>query len=643
MRAFIAIMVREFTDRRTVLGAAAVAAIIPFVLPYFNLVNSPAHDVRGIMAWVMSLSLAWVSAVFLGSSMIGSELGQGRMGFYFSRPVSGLAIWGGKLIASYLLVVICELLVLLPVWLMPSSRAYFDHGPGEPWWGMVALLAGVPLFLLLVTHAVGIMWRARSAWVAIDTGVFLFLILILWISVSPLSFSAPEILFAIGIFLTLSLLVALLAAGAVQVVVGRTDPRRSHAALSITLWSIMFVATVLVGGYTGWVLAIGPEDLLEIETVEAAPSGPWICVSGPSRGRFDFQPWILFNRETSVSLRISSSWPWWFSPVVFSGDGKRVVWVESDGLESWRLVFSDLGEGTPEANETGLYFRAPPGLEVSKSGDRVVILEDGVASVYELETGQLLLAAPLDKDLRVTRVWFMDEDTLRLVQDRRQGSSGLDRTIKIWELDVSKGTVLNTGRIVPSEISTQEEAVVILDSRVVIDPVRDRLLLVRRYRGKVRQITLHDARTGALLADLGVSKDRIIAIFLEDGSLCRVRRTEVEVWLEVCSDEGQLVRTIHLGRTGRVFIGGEVAPGVVTVSVLEDDAGSPVESASAMAVDLNSGEIREIDGATIPALWLRLYSTGLPGNGRLFYTGNQELVEWDPQTGETKRILGLGE
>ena len=53
MKGLITIAVREIVERRAVAGAAAAAALIPLVLPYFSLGSATAEDVRGAMAWGM--------------------------------------------------------------------------------------------------------------------------------------------------------------------------------------------------------------------------------------------------------------------------------------------------------------------------------------------------------------------------------------------------------------------------------------------------------------------------------------------------------------------------------------------------------------------------------------------------------------
>ena len=82
------------------------------LLPWVGAGN--AADARSTMALILAATLVSAGALGLGSSMIGPDLGERRLGFYFARPLGAAAIWWGKLVATFLVVFLAGVLVLSP-------------------------------------------------------------------------------------------------------------------------------------------------------------------------------------------------------------------------------------------------------------------------------------------------------------------------------------------------------------------------------------------------------------------------------------------------------------------------------------------------------------------------------------------------
>ena len=446
MKAFISVAVREFVDRRAVLVAALAAALIPIVLPLLpGLARHSVADVRGTTGLVVALCLSWVLAAGLGSSMVAAELAEGRLGFFFSRPLRPTVIWGGKLLANFVLVVGAELLVLLPTALMASNRPHFSFDKLEGW-AVIGVVFGVPLLLLLATHTIAVMLRARSAWVVVDVVVLLILGFALFALVSPLMFLAPQAFAAAVIFILISLVAALTAAGAAQMAIGRTDVRRAHRALSATLWGTMLLVALLVATFSWWMFDVDPEDLVSIASVEAAPDGAWVVVEGPTAGRFDYSPRFLFNTESGAYRQLAHGGWMSYMAVAFSGDGTTAAWLEPEGRIRWRLVSAHLGESDCTPVNTDLLFGVPVGLELNEQGDRIAVLERRVVSVYDMKTGRLIIAAPVREGERVGRAWWIGDDVIRLYS---AGGPDLMRAseIVISEIDLLAGSVERTGTL----------------------------------------------------------------------------------------------------------------------------------------------------------------------------------------------------
>ncbi|HEX3581241.1 MAG TPA: hypothetical protein VH087_05740, partial [Thermoanaerobaculia bacterium] len=102
----LAIARREIEERAFVFVAAiAIALVSPIALltPYGSL--GDRKSVVVILAFVLAVAFTWGLALILGATVVGRELSERRLSFYFTRPVSGSAIWFGKLIAAIALLI----------------------------------------------------------------------------------------------------------------------------------------------------------------------------------------------------------------------------------------------------------------------------------------------------------------------------------------------------------------------------------------------------------------------------------------------------------------------------------------------------------------------------------------------------------
>jgi len=115
MNATIAIMARELMARRELLLMAVALAIMISLLPFLpNIETYEATDVRTVASSATALALGCLLALLLGATVFGDDLSEGRLGFFFARPVSGLAVWWGKMLAVIMLIWVIEAIVLLP-------------------------------------------------------------------------------------------------------------------------------------------------------------------------------------------------------------------------------------------------------------------------------------------------------------------------------------------------------------------------------------------------------------------------------------------------------------------------------------------------------------------------------------------------
>ena len=242
----------------------------------------------------MLLVAATITVAFplvFGATILVGDIAQKRLSFYFSRPLPAASIWAGKLLAALMISIGCAFLAAAPVFFLEGESAFsYDTGGFGSRGPLVLAVPGVVL-LLLLAHVVASMARLRSAWIALDFFLAVFFVVVIALFLRSLYLSgfwdldemrrSPERLVW---WLAAALIAALLAASCVQVADGRTDARRSHGALSATLWGLTAVSAVILGGLAWWASSARATDLARIEPgVLTAPRGPWVTVGGPIR------------------------------------------------------------------------------------------------------------------------------------------------------------------------------------------------------------------------------------------------------------------------------------------------------------------------------------------------------------------------
>ena len=169
MNATMAIMTREVMARRELLLLAVAVAIMISLLPFLpNIESYEATDVRTVGSSVSALALGVVFALLLGATVFGNDLSEGRLGFFFARPVSGLAVWWGRVLAAMALIWIVEIIVLVPA-LYSEGIDIFTSSDGVDWLTILGYVIA-PLLLFLLAHSVSIMARARTPWLILDMG-----------------------------------------------------------------------------------------------------------------------------------------------------------------------------------------------------------------------------------------------------------------------------------------------------------------------------------------------------------------------------------------------------------------------------------------------------------------------------------------
>src|SRR6185369_7437791 len=404
VRVFGAVLFREVAERWLLLVGAEAVGFFPLLVPFLPGVQSGfSAEFRAGVALALCFTVAAVLAVTLGASVLAGELAEGRLGFYFSRPIAGWAVWAGKLAGVAVLSIGSALLVLLPT-LVVDRRLEL----GMPWWmdtpwtrhvpPFVGILAAGCVLLLLFSHLVSSMVRSRSPWLLLDLGAALAAAALFWSIRQTLWREGAIDAFFWGLGgLVLLVTVAAAVASAVQVTRGRTDARRAHRLLSLTFWSGVGIATAAFAIFSHWVVDVSPSDLRAFEAVLSPAASTWIGVRGPAVHRGAYFPAFLFDTATGRSLKISGS-PidrfWWLQPV-FSSDGSAAAWLEG-GAGGYELKTLDLTRPGARPAATAVAFESwPDRMALSPHGRLLAAVHDGVLTVDDLEARRMVTSVPV--------------------------------------------------------------------------------------------------------------------------------------------------------------------------------------------------------------------------------------------------------
>lgn len=216
----------------------------------------------GEMLLVLGLVMSWVVAFATGMSLVGRPLHDGRLSFYFTRPIASSSIAGGKILGGIAAIVGMQFALALP---LVNAPDILDVGEGP----RVAIgLAFVGTAFLAAGLVVGILARSRSRWFIVDaigvmvtatTSVAMFAALsgrkaeiaraqMEWEDAVALIQRADMLLRVLLVVAAAVLVGAVIAA----VTVGRTDRDRVHRTLSFFLWPALTAVALFGLAFAHW-------------------------------------------------------------------------------------------------------------------------------------------------------------------------------------------------------------------------------------------------------------------------------------------------------------------------------------------------------------------------------------------------------
>jgi ABC-type transport system involved in multi-copper enzyme maturation permease subunit len=618
MKAFAAVARREIVEKRFVLAAALVAAVIPFAVPIARgLSGETAREARDLTAALLAVGISLAAALGLGASVFAGEFAAKRMGFFLSRPISIGALWAGKLAGTLLLVAGTFGLIVGPSAILDRDR--FTAGEAVVELGVST--AGL-LMIFLLANAVSTIVRSRSTLAAADLVMAGVVSLVCASAFSALAGAGFDATDSLAIGGAAVLIASLLFASYRALASGRTDLRMAHRAFSSALWGVVVSASAVLAGYAVWALRAPPSAISRV--FQAVPSGAdgWVVIEGRARG---LPAAFLYDLRSGRFHRF-------LSPVMeTSSDGHVAVWLAADSARG-PLTLTTLRLDDPHASERQTKILLPRGtgpLIVSADGSRVAAVSGRLLSVYEVSSGRLLASVQVqEKDDSISGT-FVSPDVVRILRIRFGDEPGRTRG-DVAELDVPSKQLSVVGR--DDDLTGS--------APVRRSPSGDVLLM---KEGAGSRVTLRDARTLAVKAVLQQGKPRqSSAMFLADGTIAFGTSDKSASWAELFSSEGVSLVRVVLGGPGFVQFGGEPSAGQLLVTVFPDyDPGRSTRRL--YLIDRQPGSAREIARGLEPlSLWWWEARSAAPGSelAKVFISEGRELVRLDPATGERRVLLG---
>ena len=230
---------RELAARWILLPASIVVGVLALLA--IHSIDHVRGDADEIMTgtWVATL----VVSVIVGMSLLGEELTNSRLSFYFARPFTPAAIFGGKVAAGVILALIMQVAIIVLVGLALPALSW--QGSALARHGMLAIAGERILATVACTilgMAVSIVLGSKARWFVLDAvGIAIVGVVTAWFTLRLATIEPPLQVGALAFAV-----IALAIATARALERGRTDRIRAHATLSTSLWPIVLPAAAFL-------------------------------------------------------------------------------------------------------------------------------------------------------------------------------------------------------------------------------------------------------------------------------------------------------------------------------------------------------------------------------------------------------------
>jgi ABC-type transport system involved in multi-copper enzyme maturation permease subunit len=582
---------RELNEKRFVFVAALAFTALALIVPFMPGVQAGERRSALVMAsLILSTAFTLGLAAILGSNIIGRELSDGRLSFYFSKPISAASIWFGKLMAAVLLVLVSFALIVTPAFLAGVGAVVRTWTPLRDALPTLRIILGTAAVFFLLGHVIGTLVRSRSAWIAFDFIAVAVSGAALWLLGRLLLLGfAVDLTKRLALIFSIYAALAIIVAGAWQVAQGRTDRKRSHMELSRFLWMSVGCGLLVLAAFVAWVVSV-PMSQIAPDFALQSGDGSWAILGGTTKHRGDYRAAFLYNVADGRAVRVSALEPWWGSG--FSGNGRIASWIVPT-MGTGVLYIARLDSPKPQPIDTGITFAG--GYSLSDDGSRVAAINrDGNVTVYDIASRASLGSARVPEG-RYLSVVFESKDLVRIYSHNTPSL--------IFEYDVARKSLRQTGQL-PTEYFRLNRS-------------STRALVVKRPNMEIR-----DARTGALLSV--VEGDSRYGRFLRDGRILAIESSK----LHLLTPDGVPIRDIALPAPMEPFPIVDAGDNLLVVVVRPENM--TVRFAAAV-IDLDRGMVLRVEQGVQPMF-------GGRGSRLLAFTTIHDVVLWNPRTGE-KRVI----
>lgn len=619
MNATLVIARRELEEKKFVFIAAAALAVLVLLMPLVP--GVPAGNGRSVVVVASAiLGVAFVLglAAILGTTMIGRELSEKRLSFYFSKPIPAASIWAGKLIAAAILLTATFLIVAAPGF-AAGQKAIQQVWSGEASNGIAFLAILVAVFFFL-GHILSTIARARSAWAFVDLVAAAALAFGAWLIIRPL-LDAHALLMGLVVIKTAGwlLLIAAILAGAWQLSVGRTDRQRSHLALMRFLWPAAAVAIGIAGLIVLWVVMATPADLRGRINTATAPGGKYTVIGGETRNRLDYRAQFLMNVKTGEYERLGG-----VRDIEFLKGGEKALVFRpiNRRTNTAEVMIRDLAKGAKE-QPTGLTISRWHGVIASSDDTRLLAYNaNDLVGVYDVVNQKSLGSIKIPDGAYLRAMWFATPDVLRLhtITGSKLGNLTGKREARMYEYNLRTRQLQQTGSY--EQMSNRFLFTVISPDR--------RSVVVRLPEDAGAAIL--DSRTLAPLSNVSIPAQR--HAFLDDGRMIGLLPDKLVVF----TSNGAVEREVAIpgaNPTSSWFVR-ELTNGKVLAAGRTRDGSGSIGWAI-YAVDANTGavlrETRDLE-PLIGGWWTRESL----GENVLVRDASGSILRFDPVTNE-KMVL----